>query len=262
MGMSRVHLSLFLWLAMSSFAAEADSKVLEFALSQLRPAQVVISKTEVAQKTDKLLKLFVEDRKKHTHTLEDYLNEKIPVVVIGPEMGGSDSESQIAGERAPTVWVVDGNHLVSSLLEASDKTHEVEFQNVKCEVIADWHTLSPFEFQARMIQNGYVWLFDERSEPIRFDQLPVLFKDQRNDHYRDRIKQLIKDGVLTKTFKYFFEWIVAKEARQVFPKVAETEPYHHFKKRVEAFLKTEAGKKFPGNPRSDAIACYETYQSL
>ncbi len=124
---------------------------------RLHPTQFALGWREVAAKRDRIAAMTPDER-------GAYLRKKDVPIVIGP------------GGRA---YLTDGYHTLRALIEApvADKT---AFGHV----LANWSTLAPAEFWARMESSGYAHLRDAAGAPRPATELPASLTAMQLDPYR------------------------------------------------------------------------------
>lgn len=145
---------------------------------QLHPTQFALGWREVVFKRAKI------DAKDAT-ALAGYLQEKDVPIVVGP--GG-------------VPFMTDGHHTIRALLESqhADKT-------VYGHVFANWATLAPAEFWARMRASNYAYLKDAAGRDAAPEALPASLLEMQRDPWRGLAWALMEAGAFTELKGVFFQ---------------------------------------------------------
>lgn len=173
------------WLLLSAmvstqaFAADPCSShitpgsLCEVAIEQLRPTQAGIGQLQVNEEQQKLAQ-------KSAKKLDKYVIKKEIPVVISPQ-----------GEY----WLVDRHHLTRTLWQMGVKTTTVK-------VIA--HLQDKATFWQQMEKNHWVWLKNEKGQPITPEQLPAHIGDLPDYPYRSLAGLLQDEGYFDKKKQVYF----------------------------------------------------------
>lgn len=144
----------------------------------LHPTQAALGWREVLFKRAKL-------DAKDAAALAAYLQDKDVPIVVGP--GG-------------VPFMSDGHHTIRALLESkhADKT-------VYGHVFANWSTLAPAEFWARMQASNYTYLKDAAGRALAPEHLPASLEAMQPDPWRGLAWALMEAGAFTELKGVFFQ---------------------------------------------------------
>jgi hypothetical protein len=124
-------------------------------IMKLRPTQSGLGMEEVYHKVKQIKEM-------KSHELEEYINQKVVPVVIGPN-----------GE----LYLIDHHHYAYSM-------HLAGHNEVKVNVIKNLSHLSVDDFWAEMINKKWAWLYLPNGKPIGPKKLPTSLTKLSNDYYR------------------------------------------------------------------------------
>lgn len=188
-------------------------------IEKLHPTQFAVGFKEVEIRAKNIAR-------KNPAKLQDYLNEHLAQIVIGPE-----------GEP----YLIDGHHLALAL----QKTQKAEM--VEAEVAANWRNMSREEFWKNMRERHWVYLYDHRGEgPLDPEKLPKKVSEMSDDPYRSLAWLVRKRGGYEKTTASFAEFKWAGFFRT---RIALAGKSPDFKRAAEAALalcRTSEAKDLPG----------------
>ena len=141
------------------------------AAASVRPTQFILGRQEVRAKTQRFSEMSVSDLQKYT------MENPVPCIV-GP--GG-------------TFYATDHHHLTAAVMASShadsDKNVVVLVQNTS---MAGADSLT--DFFVEMVNNGYVWLLDEKGNTVNPVLLPFSVGTLANDPYRSLAYNVRKAG--------------------------------------------------------------------
>lgn len=130
----------------------------------------------------------------------------------------------ILGPQGQSLYLIDRHHLTLAYLK-------LNITKVPIAIYEDKSHLSATEFRNWMIQNSFVYLFDENDQAKPFEALPTSLSDLADDPYRSLAGMVEDRGGYKKTKELFrqFKWarffrrfIKEEEIRQNFDKALET----------------------------------------
>jgi hypothetical protein len=124
-------------------------------IPSLHPTQLAVGMNEVDKRVHKIKKMSQGELGKYEQC------RPVPLV-IGPPTG------------AVQFYLTDHHHLARALLDAGENS-------TRCIIADSRQTLSDTDFRDWMVKNKKVWLFDEKGNPITFEQLPGGLKELRDD---------------------------------------------------------------------------------
>jgi hypothetical protein len=148
------------------------------AAEALHPTQPAVGFREVAYKKAGF------DRATAAEAVATLKKKNVPVV-IGP--GGHP-------------FMTDGHHTIRALLESrqAEKT-------VYGTVLANWSTLPPAEFWAKMTSSNYAYLVDGLGRPLDYARLPASLREVQSDVYRGLAWAVMKKGGFAEREGVYFQ---------------------------------------------------------
>lgn len=150
-------------------------------IDDLHPTQIAVGYQQVDSKLTKLKDM---NDKKFNHYLKSHL---VPCV-IGPDK---------------KLYMVDHHHLCLAC-------HKLEVKDVYIEILKDWSYMSLKDFWSHMLQEKYIWLFDENGHDIDFEyfhyMLPQNVQGLKDDPYRSIAGIVRKKGGYSKDYTPFSEF--------------------------------------------------------
>lgn len=187
----------------------------------LHPTQFALGWREVLFKRAKI------DQKSPAE-LAAYLRDKDVPVVIGP--GG-------------VPFMTDGHHTLRALLEsaAPEKT-------AYGHVLANWSTLPPAEFWARMEASNYAYLRDAAGRPRPASDLPASLLEMQRDPYRGLAWAVMDAGGFLERKDVFFQefrWAEFFRSRLVWDD-ADDADFDRALNEARALARTPAAQTLPG----------------
>ncbi len=148
----------------------------------IRPTQAVLGYLEVERKQEKIEDFGSRER-------NEYFQRNPVSVVIGPN---------------GRVYAIDGHHFLRAVVEARGASEDVYVR-----VVANYSRFSKPVFWARMIERGFVYLFDENGEPIAVEDLPKDIRDLKDDPFRSLAGAVRAAGGFIKSQIPFSEFVWA-----------------------------------------------------
>lgn len=157
--------------------------------------------------------------------LKDYLKKKLIPVVIGP------------GDQ---FYMIDHHHMVKALSNSGrrDDAYIVIKEN--------WSALSQSEFEKKMVEFNYVWLFDEHGNPITFDDLPKTGNQLKDDRFRSLAYFVREEGGYQKTGEPFVENQWAQFFRKLITLASGKKGMKKATREAIILARTPAAAKLPG----------------
>ena len=187
-------------------------------IERLRPTQFAVGYREVDERAKQIAQ-------KSPKKLKAYVEERLPLIVIGPD---------------DQPYLIDGHHLARALLK-------VRVNSVEVRVEANWRHLGLAEFWKQMKEHGWVYLYDNRGQgPLDVEKLPKTVTELTDDPYRALAWAVRKRGGLDKTNGSFDEFKWANFFRSRVP--IGSQP-NDFDRAVKAALKishSPEAKDLPG----------------
>lgn len=156
----------------------APGSICRVSLDRLHPTQPAVGMREVALRE-------AEIKAKKPKGLVKYLTKNPVEIVIGP--GGQP-------------WVVDRHHLALAVLRSGRTT------DLPARVRADFSSLPPADFLARLKAENLVYLKDSQGNPIPETALPTELSGLGDDPYRDLAYAVRKRGGYEKAEVPFSEF--------------------------------------------------------
>lgn len=112
-------------------------------------------------------------------------------------------------------YATDHHHLTRALMDSNIPQSD---QTMYGHIVADYSNLEELPFWHKMVQKGYVWLFDERSsQPISPFHLSDDMSGLQNDYYRSLSYFVRTYGGFGKTNTSYAEFLWSNWYRMVLP---------------------------------------------
>lgn len=180
---------LTIWTAAESLSLAAGARI-EVKIEDLVPGQSTFGRAEAIMRANALQDMKPQKRR-------EYLEKHRLQVVKGP---------------SGAFHLVDGHHLSWALLEL--KRRRVTNAIAPAEQLADLSKLSQEDFEKEIIARKWVWLFDEKDEPITISALAREISQLRDDPYRTVIWLLEQEGCFEEMDIPFADFVWAKWLRK------------------------------------------------
>jgi hypothetical protein len=186
----------------------------------VHPTQFALGLRDVEHKRIKISKL-----KNAPVELDEYLHNGAMAAIKGPD---------------ELFYLIDGHHRTRAIAE-----EDMPF--IYITVKKDFSDLTMTEFLDRMVQNQYVWLYDENGErhssPI---DIPNSIMDLKDDPYRSLAEDALNDGAYDATDTLFQQFYWANFLRTKISKSTIDGDYDVAKREADLACQSEEASTLPG----------------